>query len=121
MHFRNLYTFLKEKVIGYKNSVIHPAIRVELSVEVSFNTFVQVCFTNETGRYRINDFTGYFWQKEILLTEHREIIFKVFVNNHLLKPDQWILLKKTINTVDVTEKKFYLNNQSLYEGWFYLT
>lgn len=35
-----------------------PIQKVELMVEVSFETFVQVCYTDATGKYRISTFTG---------------------------------------------------------------
>lgn len=120
MYFKDLYTYILNKLIGYKQIVIHPTIRVELLVEVSFDTFVQVCYTDETGKYRINEFSGLHWKKVLLLSENQEIVFKVFVNNNFLKSDQWVLLRKIINNVEVIETKFYLDNNLSYEGWFRL-
>ena len=121
MHFKDLYKYFLDKLVGYESRVIHPTIEVELLVEVSFDTFVQVCYSDENGRYRIKEFTGVRWTKKIMLPEIREIEFKVFVNNSFLKKDQWVLLRKTVNSDEVTQVKFYLDNSSLYEGWFRLT
>lgn len=121
MNLKDLYTHIVNKLIGYKHIINQPTIKVELLVEVSFNTFVQVCYTDETGRYRINEFTGLNWKKVLLFSENKELLFKVFVNNHFLKSDQWVLLRKTTNDDEVIESKFYLNNNLLYEGWFQIT
>jgi len=103
-----------------QNIIQQPLQKIELVVEVSFETFVQVCFTDATGKYRIKAFTGKNWSTEILLFEEREIMFSVFVNNHLLKKDQNIILTKKINDEISARQKIELSNTQLYEGWFRL-
>ncbi|MFM7359124.1 MAG: hypothetical protein ACKO1T_11165 [Sediminibacterium sp.] len=110
---RHLF-FLKQNIIR------QPLQKIELVVEVSFETFVQVCFTDATGKYRIKEFTGKNWSTELLLFDEREIMFSVFVNNHLLKKDQYIILTKKINDEISARQKIELSNTQLYEGWFRL-
>ena len=44
-----------------------PLIKVELMIEVSFETFGQVWFTDENGRPWIREFRGQIWTKEIFV------------------------------------------------------
>jgi endoglucanase Acf2 len=95
-----------------------PIQKIELIVEVSFETFVQVCFTDAKGKYRIRTFTGKNWSTEILLYEEREVMFSVFVNNHLLKKEQTIVMIKKMNDAVVGKKRIELGDTEQYEGWF---
>lgn len=89
-------------------------------VEVSFETFVQVCFTDATGKYRIRTFTGKKWSTEIFLYEEREVMFSVFVNNDLQKKAQNIIMIKKVNDEITARQKIDLSHTLLYEGWFKL-
>jgi hypothetical protein len=108
-------------LIFFKETIRKPPMqRVELIVEVSFDTFVQVSFTDGAGKYRIKDFTGKYWKTDILLYEEREVLFSVFVNNHLLKKDQYILMTRKVNDEITGKQKIDLSNSLTYEGWFRL-
>ena len=98
-----------------------PIQRVELMVEVSFETFVQVCYTDGSGKYKIKDFTGKSWKTEILLYEERDVLFSVFVNNHLLKKDQHLVMIKKVNEEITGKKRIELSDTLHYEGWFRLS
>lgn len=97
-----------------------PVKKIELMVEVSFETFVQVCFTDATGKYRIRTFTGKKWSTEIFLYEEREVMFSVFVNNDLQKKAQNIIMIKKVNDEITARQKIDLSHTLLYEGWFKL-
>ncbi len=97
-----------------------PVQKVELIVEVSFETFVQVCFTDGSGKYRIRTFNGKKWSTEILLYEEREIMFSVFINNDLQKKDQNFVMIKKVNDEITARQKIDLSQTLLYEGWFKL-
>jgi hypothetical protein len=98
-----------------------PIQKVELMVEVSFETFVQVCYTDATGKYRISTFTGKKWSTEVLLFDKREVMFSVFVNNHLLRKDQNMIMIKKVNDEIAGKKRIELSETQQYEGWFRLS
>lgn len=109
------------KLIAWKQTIVRqPLHRIELIVEISFETFVQVCYTDGSGKYKIKDFTGRNWSTEILLFEEREVMFSVFVNNDLLKKEQYLIMIKKINEQVTSSQRINLSNTALYEGWFRL-
>lgn len=97
-----------------------PLIKVELMVEINFDTFGQVQFTDDNGRPWIKEFVGNSWSKEIYLRQHKEIIFRVFVNNTFLQKGRKVTLIKKINNEVVDQKDFELSSDKLFEGWFRL-
>ena len=97
-----------------------PLIKVELIVEISFETFGQVQYTDENGRPFIIEFVGNRWSKEIFLKQPKEIKFSVFVNNHLLQKGRYITLIKKIDDEVADQKEFQLSGDKLFEGWFKL-
>jgi hypothetical protein len=97
-----------------------PLIKVELIVEINFETFGQVKFTDENGRPFIKEFVGNRWSKEIFLKQPKEIKFSVFVNNQFLQKGRYITLIKKIDDEIVDQKEFQLSGDKLFEGWFKL-
>ena len=97
-----------------------PLIKVELIVEISFETFGQVQYTDENGRPRIKEFVGNRWLIEIFLKQTREIKFSVFVSNQFLQKGKYVTLIKKIDDEVVDKKEFQLSGDKLYEGWFKL-
>lgn len=93
---------------------------VELQVELSFATFCQISYTNEEGNYCIREFTGKTWSKKLFLTQERDILFSVFVNNHLLLKGQTLLMTKLVDDKIVGQQKIQLNATSTYSGWYKL-
>lgn len=97
-----------------------PLIKVELLVEINFETFGQVQFTDDNGRPWIKEFVGNSWSKEIYLRQHKEILFRVFVNNTFLQKGRKVTLIKKIDNEVVDQKDFELSSDKLFEGWFRL-
>jgi len=97
-----------------------PLIKVELIVEISFETFGQVQYTDENGRPRIKEFVGNRWLKEIFLKQTREIKFSVFISNQFLQKGKYVTLIKKIDDEVVDKKEFQLSGDKLFEGWFKL-
>ena len=97
-----------------------PLIKVELIVEINFETFGQVQYTDENGRRWIKEFVGNTWSKEIYLKQHKEIIFRVFVNNTFLQKGRKVTLIKKIDNEVTDQKNFQLSGEKLFEGWFKL-
>jgi len=97
-----------------------PLIKVELIVEISFETFGQVQYTDENGRPRIKEFVGNRWLIEIFLKQTREIKFSVFVSNQFLQKGRYVTLIKKIDDEVVDKKEFQLSGDKLFEGWFKL-
>ena len=95
-----------------------PLIKVELIVEISFETFGQVQYTDENGRPFIKEFVGNRWSKEIFFKQPKEIKFSVFVNNQFLQKGRYITLIKKIDNEVVDQKEFQLSGDKLFEGWF---
>jgi len=97
-----------------------PLIKVELIVEISFETFGQVQYTDENGRPRIKEFVGNRWSIEIFLKQTREIKFSVFVSNQFLQKGKYVTLIKKVDDKVVDKKEFQLSGDKLFEGWFKL-
>ncbi|MEY3821876.1 MAG: hypothetical protein RL337_2057 [Bacteroidota bacterium] len=97
-----------------------PLIKVELIVDINFETFGQVQFTDDNGRPWIKEFVGNSWSKEIYLRQHKEILFRVFVNNTFLQKGRKVTLIKKIDNEVVDQKDFQLSSDKLFEGWFRL-
>lgn len=97
-----------------------PLIKVEIIVEISFETFGQVKYTDENGRPWIKEFVGNRWSKDFFLRQLKEIEFSVFVNNQFLRKGEYINLIMKIRDEVSDQKKFYLNGVDLFEGWFRL-
>jgi len=109
------------KLIPYKriNDLI-PLIKVELILEVNFETFGQVRFKDENGRPRIIEFKGSKWVKELYFRELGEISFNVFINNQYLQNGRSLTLIKKIDNEIIEQAEFHLCGYKLYEGWFKL-
>ena len=97
-----------------------PMIKVELIVEISFETFGQVQYTDENGRPWIKEFVGNRWVKEIFLKQPKEINFSTFVNNQFLQRGRHLKLIKKVDNEVVDQKEFQLSGDKLFEGWFKL-
>ena len=67
-----------------------PLIKVELIIEISFETFGQVQYTDENGRPWIKEFAGKGRIKEIFLKQLTEIKFSVFINNQFLQKGRYV-------------------------------
>ena len=97
-----------------------PLIKVELIVEISFETFGQVQYKDENGRPWIKEFRGEKWAKELLMKDKRDIGFSVFINNQFQQRYQVLTLKKIVNDELVDQKAFPIEGDKLFEGWFKL-
>jgi len=97
-----------------------PLLRVELIVEVSFETFGQVWFTDENGRPWIKEFRGNHWTKEIFMNDKRIIGFSVFINNQFQQKNQSLKLIKKVDEILVDQKVFTIDGDKLFDGWFKL-
>ena len=97
-----------------------PLIKVELIVEISFETFGQVQYKDENGRPWIKEFSGSKWLKELYFRELGEVSFSVFVNNQYLKEGRHLKLIKKVDDEVVDQKEFQLSGDKLFEGWFKL-
>ena len=92
--------------------------KVELIVEISFETFGQVQYQDESGRPWIKEFKGSKWVKELYFRELREVGFSVFINNQYLKKGEMLTLIKKINNEIIDQAEFQLSGDKLFEGWF---
>ena len=97
-----------------------PLTKVELIIEVSFVTFGQVWFTDESGRPWIREFRGEKWAKELFIKDNRNLGFSVFINNQFQAKQQMLTLKKIVNDELVDQKIFAIEGDKLFEGWFKL-
>ena len=94
--------------------------KVELIVEISFETFGQVQYQDESGRPWIKEFKGSKWVKELYFRELRDVGFSVFINNQYLKKEKFIKLIKKIDDKIVHQIEYQLSGNKLFEGWFKL-
>ena len=97
-----------------------PLIKVELIVEISFETFGQVQYKDENGRPWIKEFSGSKWAKELYFRELGEVSFSVFVNNQYLQKGRSLNLIKKIDNEIIEQAEFQLSGDKLFEGWFKL-
>ena len=97
-----------------------PLIKVELIVEISFETFGQVQYKDENGRPWIKEFSGSKWVKELYFRELGEVSFSVFVNNQYLQKGRSLTLIKKIDNEIIDQAEFQLSGDKLFEGWFKL-
>ena len=97
-----------------------PLIKVELIVEISFETFGQVQYKDENGRPWIKEFRGNSWSKEILLKDNRKLGFSVFLNNQFQSKGQWVRLIKKVDNELADQKEFKIDGDKLFDGWFKL-
>jgi len=97
-----------------------PLIKVELIVEISFETFGQVQYKDENGRPWIKEFSGSKWAKDLYFKELGEVSFSVFVNNQYLKEGRHLKLIKKVDNEIIDQAEFQLSGEKLFEGWFKL-
>ena len=97
-----------------------PLIKVELIVEISFESFGQVQYKDENGRPWIKEFSGSKWVKELYFRELGEVSFSVFVNNQYLKEGRRLKLIKKVDNEIIDQAEFQLSGDKLFEGWFKL-
>ena len=97
-----------------------PLIKVELIVEISFETFGQVQYKDENGRPWIKEFSGSKWEKEMYFRELGEVSFSVFVNNQYLKEGRHLKLIKKVDNEIIDQAEFQFNGDKLFEGWLKL-
>ena len=97
-----------------------PLIKVELIVEISFETFGQVQYKDENGRPWIKEFSGSKWAKDLYFKELGEVSFSVFVNNQYLKEGRHLKLIKKVDNEIIDQAEFQLSGDKLFEGWFKL-
>ena len=96
-------------------------IKVELLLEINFETFGQVQYTDQNGRLWIKEFQGKSWSIEFLVKEPMETKFSVFMNNlYLQKGGNLRLIKKVDNEI-FNQMEFELSGDKLFEGWFKLS
>ena len=97
-----------------------PLIKVELILEINFETFGQVKYSDEDGRPWIKEFIGSKWSKVMYLKKYKEIEFSIFINNQFLQKGRYITLIKKIDDEVVDQKEFQLSGDKLFEGWYKL-
>jgi len=97
-----------------------PLTKVELILELNFETFGQVQYNDENGRPWIKEFRGSKWSKELHFRELGEVNFSVFINNQYLHKGRILTLIKKIDNDVFDQKEFRLNGNKIFEGWFKL-
>lgn len=94
-------------------------IKLELILELDFDSFGQIRYIDMNGRPWIKEFFGNFWSTEILVKQKQEINCSVFVNNQYLQKGKKLKLIQKINNEIIGEKEFNLCSDKIYEGWFH--
>jgi hypothetical protein len=94
-------------------------IKIELIIELDFESFGQIRYIDENGRPWINEFFGNFWSKEFFVKQKQEINCSVFVNNQYLQKGRKLKLIQKINGEVIGQKEFSLSSEKIYSGWFH--
>lgn len=97
-----------------------PLIKVALIIELNFETFGQVWYTDENGRPWIKEFRGGTWIKEIILKDNRKVGFSVFINNQFKEAGRHVTLTKKVNNEIEDQKEFKIDAEKVFDGWFRL-
>ena len=97
-----------------------PLIKVELILEVSFETFGQVKYKDEKGRPWIKEFNGSKWKQVLFFNELIDVEFSVFINNQFLLNGESLTLIKKIDNEIIEQAEYQISKIKLYEGWFKL-
>jgi hypothetical protein len=113
---KDILKFIRNKGV----IVTSPLIKVELILEVSFETFGQVQYKEENGRPWIKEFNGSKWEQVLFFKELIDVEFSVFINNRFLLNGESLTLIKKIDNEITEQTKYQINNDKLYEGWFKL-
>jgi len=108
------------KDISNKNKFIEPKIEISYAIQLSFNTNGQVRYLDENERPRIVEFNGSSWSISFLQYEKNKKSMSIFINNTLLKKDQFVTLTMKINGDIISQKSFNIEGENTYEGWFKL-
>jgi hypothetical protein len=115
----NLYDFFRFYK-KHKENDLSNFKKVELIVEVSFETFGQVQYKDESGRNWVVEFTGTKWEKALFVMDEQCLSFSVFIHNQKLLKDQSITLKLMVEDKILNYKIFQLIGDNVFEGWFKL-
>ena len=94
-------------------------MKLELIVELDFESFGQIKYVDENGRPWIKEFFGDFWSIEIPVKQRKEINCSVFVNNQYLQKKKKLKLIQKINNEIIGQKEFKLCSEKVYSGWFH--
>ena len=113
---KDILKFIRNKGV----IVTSPLIKVELILEVSFETFGQVQYKDENGRPWIKEFNGSKWEQVLFFKELIDVEFSVFINNQFLLNGESLTLIKKIDNEITEQTKYQINNDKLYEAWFKL-
>jgi hypothetical protein len=113
---KDILNFIRNKGV----IVTSPLIKVELILEVSFETFGQVQYKEENGRPWIKEFNGSKWEQVLFFKELIDVEFSVFINNRFLLNGESLTLIKKIDNEITEQTKYQINNDKLYEGWYKL-
>jgi len=97
-----------------------PLTKVELILELNFETFGQVQYKDENCRPWIKEFSGSKWAKELYFRELAELSFSVFINNQYLQKGRSLTLTQKIDNDIIHQKDFQLSGDKIFEGWFKL-
>ena len=97
-----------------------PLTKVELILELNFETFGQVQYIDENCRPWIKEFSGSKWAKELYFRELAELSFSVFINNQYLQKGRSLTLTQKIDNDIIHQKDFQLSGDKIFEGWFKL-
>ena len=98
-----------------------PLVKVEYAVFISFSTTFQVHYYDGLDIPRIKEYNGNNWLASFLVPSISHLRpVKVFINNPLLLKKQEVIISRTIGGI-LSERRFLIEGQFPYEGWFILT
>ncbi len=96
-------------------------IKVDYAVSLSFCTSFQIHYYDQLDIPRIKEYKGDSWSVSMMLAPPCNVRpVKVFINNPLLLKKQEVIISRTIGGI-LSERRFLIEGQCSYEGWFILT
>lgn len=94
--------------------------RIQLLVELSFETSAQVAFNESDGRLRIKRFRGTLWQTEFtqVLQATQPIELRTFIYTPHLNKAESVLVSILVDGETACSERFPIPPEADYAGWF---
>lgn len=95
-----------------------PLDEISYFLQISFETYGQVKYLDDTERPIIKEFTGSSWSISYLKGKSIKSYLSIFLYNHHHKKEQVLTLTKKLNGELIEQKSFAIDGEKNYEGWF---
>ena len=110
--------FNKSKTSFRSKKNLEPMDEISFFVQISFETYGQVKYLDDSERPIIKEFTGSSWSISYLKRESIKSYLSIFLYNQHYKKEQVLTLTKKLNGDQIEQKSFAIDGEKNYDGWF---